>query len=243
MQKRMSDILFCTEFNFWANCESHLTSCDGARVFWENEKIQWKNPFLVASALVSLLVSIVSDSNSETCYEIAKVTFWRKSGFGISIRARERLHFQIQDFAFFAPVCPCSSTYTCTLLPLTHIGVGHLLYLFPFLTFLFCFYFFFFPFVMSMVCVCLSLYLYSMTKQRSWWPRKLVTRQLWSSCWKRGLTRRLRIRLEKKMKENHTHTHLKKMWEWRRKGSTIASSHHGCCILHVPWGAVLVAFC
>ena len=135
MQKRMSDILFCTEFNFWANCESHLTSCDGARVFWENEKIQWKNLLLVASALVSILISIVSDSNFETCYEIAKVTIWRKSGFGISIRARERHHFQ--NFAFFVPVCPCSSTYTCTLLPLTRLRVGTLLFLLSFLTFLF----------------------------------------------------------------------------------------------------------
>ena len=164
MQKRMSDILFCTEFNFWANCESHLTSCDGARVFWENEKIQWKNPFLVASALVSLLVSIVSNTNSETCFEIAKVTIWQESGFRSLIRARERLHFQIQDFAFFVPVCPCSSTYTCTLIPLTLIDrcwqppfsllVSH----FSFFFFVF---FFGFPFALSMVCVCLSLYLYT----------------------------------------------------------------------------------
>jgi hypothetical protein len=193
MQKRMSVILFCPALNFWANCECHLTSCDGARVFWENEKIQWKNLLLVASALVSILISIVSDSNFETCYEIAKVTIWRKSGFGISIRARERLHSQIQDFALFVPVCPCSSTYTCTLLPLTRLRVGHLLFLLSFLTFLFSYSSFafhlFYPW-----CVCVCAFIYRMASLHSFMPRNTVTRQLWSSCWRRGLTRRPRIR-------------------------------------------------
>jgi hypothetical protein len=193
MQKRMSDILFWTEFNFWANCESHLTSCDGARVFWENEKIQWKNPFLVASALVSLLVSIVSNTNSETCFEIAKVTIWQESGFRSLIRARERLHFQIQVFAFFVHVCPCSSTYTCTLIPLTLIGVDHPLFLSSFLTFLLSSSSSLAFHLLYLWCACFYLYR-EMTTHRLWRPRPKVIRQLWSSCWKRGLTRSQRMR-------------------------------------------------
>ena len=183
----MSVILFSLALNFWANCESHLTSCDGARVFWENEKIQWKNPFLVASALVSLLVSIVSDSNSETCFEIAKVTIWQESGFRSLIRARERLHFHIQVFVFFVSVCPFSRTYTCTLIPLTLIDRC---WQPPFLLLVFHFYFSASSSSCSIygVCVPIPLSIYSMPKLRLFGSRNTVTRQLWSSCWKRGQT-------------------------------------------------------
>ena len=50
------------------------------------------------------------------------------------------------------------------------------------------------PLLLWCVCLPLPLYLWSITTLLLWRPRKMVTPQLWSCCWERGLTRTPRMR-------------------------------------------------
>jgi hypothetical protein len=136
----------------------------------------------VASALSPFLAWIVSDLNSETCVEISKVVFRRWSVVRILIWAREALHFPLWSFC---PVCARAPSRTCTLRHSpTHM---HACLIF------FCSSLLFF-FSVTIVCApTLPRSLYRLTAQHSWRPRSMVTPQLCSSCWRRGLTMMRRL--------------------------------------------------
>jgi len=135
-----------------------------AREYFEKWEETMEISIFVESALLSLLVWIVSDANTETCLEIAKVMFRRESGFRILIWAREHIRFQIQVWDLCVLV-PLRAFTLVNLYPShTHMNLPsafHLTFFFSsFSSHLPLFCFCFFSCALSVVCVPLSI---------AWW--------------------------------------------------------------------------
>jgi len=145
---------------------------------FEELQKEFKWSLFVGSALFSLVVWILSDLNSETCLEIAKVIFRRKSVVSVLIWAREELRFQIQVFS------PARALLHVLYFP-THVCLPPISTIPP-------------RSLSSFFSLLLSPSIVSLARLHSFLPRSMVTPQLCSCCWERGLTRRPRIRWERK---------------------------------------------